>query len=449
MDVFLPMFVVGLVTSVHCVAMCGSMVLTYAIKGHEEGSLARRMLPHIAYQSAKIASYVLVGLLLGAIGSAFNVGGIRGWVTIVAGAFMITLGLQMTGKVAWARRLTLKPPKSLLRALQRARKRANADAAEGTSSLATPITFGLLTGLMPCGPLQSAQLAAAGAGSPLLGAVSMLGFGLGTMPLMLGFGAVSGMLSGRFKERMLQVAAVVVMVLGLVMLDRGAMLVGSPVTFDSAKAYIAGGPAAGSKAATEYKTGADGVVEVPLTIQNTRFVPRNLNIPADKPVRLIVDRREANACSAQLAIPQLGVLANLKDNGVTAVDIPAGKAGAYTLTCGMGMMSGSLQVGGGAAASGGSPLPVVLLALLGAGAVLAYRKQRRARIEAERVRRERAAAGGRGGRGGSHRGSHPPRHTPVPAPALVLGFTPPEAVVIVGAFIAAIAAGLALGGAFG
>jgi plastocyanin domain-containing protein len=69
-------------------------------------------------------------------------------------------------------------------------------------------------------------------------------------------------------------------------------------------------------------------------------------IPADKPVRLIVDRREANACSAQLAVPQLGVLATLKDNGTTVVELPAAKAGSYTLTCGMGMMAGTLTVGG-------------------------------------------------------------------------------------------------------
>ncbi|MHB8707067.1 MAG: urease accessory protein UreH domain-containing protein, partial [Coriobacteriia bacterium] len=48
------MFGVGLVTSIHCVAMCGPLVLTYAVKGSEQGSFAKRMLPHLAYQSAKI-----------------------------------------------------------------------------------------------------------------------------------------------------------------------------------------------------------------------------------------------------------------------------------------------------------------------------------------------------------------------------------------------------------
>ena len=127
------------------------------------------------------------------------------------------------------------------------------------------------------------------------------------------------------------------------------MVVGSPVTFDTVRTAVVGTSVAPT--GTQYKTGADGVVEIPVTIQNTQFVPQTVSIPADKPVRLVVDRKEANACSAQLALPQLGILKNLADNAVTTVDVPAAKAGAYTLTCGMGMMSGSLVVGG---ASGGS-----------------------------------------------------------------------------------------------
>jgi sulfite exporter TauE/SafE len=345
-NLFLPMLGVGIVTSVHCVAMCGPMVLTYAVKGDEGGPLLRRMIPHLAYHAAKLLSYVAVGLLLGAIGSAFNLGGVRGWVTVFAGAFMVLLGLNMTGKVPALRRLTLQPPKLLMNALQKTRRKANADSAEGRMSLATPVTFGLLTGLMPCGPLQAAQLAAAATGSPVSGAVAMLGFGLGTMPLMLGFGAVSGMLGARFKKNMMVVAAVFVMVLGLVMLDRGAMLVGSPVTSASIRQAFAGASAPAVSNDAAYRTASDGVVEARLVIENVKFVPATLSIPADKPVRLIVDRREANACSAQLAVPQLGVLATLNDNGTTVVELPAAKAGSYTLTCGMGMMAGTLTVGG-------------------------------------------------------------------------------------------------------
>ncbi|MBE0476562.1 MAG: sulfite exporter TauE/SafE family protein [Coriobacteriia bacterium] len=447
MDYFLPMLGVGIVTSIHCVAMCGSMVLTYAVKGEAKGPWYRRMIPHAAYQGAKLLSYMMVGLALGSIGSILNIGGIRGWVTVFAGAFMILLGLQMSGRFPALRKLTFRPPKSLTDAISRTRKKANADAEEGRSSLATPVTFGALTGLMPCGPLQAAQLAAAGAGSAAAGAVTMLGFGLGTAPLMLAFGTVSGMLGAKFKQRMMVVAAVIVAVLGLVMLNRGLMLVGSPVTANSLKAAVVGGPEAVEVDESQFATAEDGVVEVPLTISGTRFEPQVLAIPADKPVRLIVDRQEGNVCSDQLAIPQLGILQTLTPFGTTAVEIPATAAGNYTMTCQMGMMSGQLQVGAGGPASTSSPLRPLLLgsAVI---ALFAYLLKRTAQPVAEPCLPASGKTGsaGKGAHKGAHKGARAPK--PEPEAPTILGFSPQEVLVIASAVGAAVIAGLAFGGLF-
>ena len=322
MDLFLPMLTLGLVTSLHCVSMCGPMVLTYALKGTEDGTVAQRIVPNLAYQAAKIASYMLVGLVLGAIGSAFNLDAIRPYVMVLAGIFMIVLALSMTGRVPWAAKLQPRPPRFLVRALSGTRHKAVADAEAGHTSLATPITFGLLTGLMPCAPLMAAQLSAAAAGSPVNGALAMLAFGLGTAPLMLGFGTASSLIPRRFKERVMVVLAVVVLLFGVVYLNRGAMLLGSPITLQTAKAAILGGPQA-DPGSGQYATGADGVVEVPLTIANVQFEPQVLDIPADTRVRLVVDRREDNSCSDQLAIPQLGILVDLAPFSTTAVELPA------------------------------------------------------------------------------------------------------------------------------
>ena len=267
------------------------MVVTYAVKGEEDGPWHKKLVPNLAYQGAKITSYVIVGLVLGAIGSAFNLNGIRPWIMFAAGAFMIILGLGMTGKAPWAARLTPRPPKFLITALSNLRRKAKSDADQGASTLATPVAFGLLTGLMPCAPLQGAEIAAAATGSAVLGATAMFAFGLGTMPLMLAFGTASSLIPRDWKHRLNMVLAIVVMVFGLVFINRAAMLVGSPVTFNSVKSAVVGGPSAQAPAAA-YKTGADGVVEVPFAIINTRYVPETVNIPADEPVRLLLDRQE-------------------------------------------------------------------------------------------------------------------------------------------------------------
>jgi sulfite exporter TauE/SafE len=411
------MFVLGLGTSFHCVGMCGPLVLTYAVKGSEGGTFWNRMKPHFAYQGAKILSYMLVGALLGLIGSFFDLAGFRNWVTLVAGVFMVVLGLQMTGWVPALRRFQLRPPKFLISWASTLRRRSNTEMIEeGHVSLATPILFGLMTGLMPCAPLQGAQLAAAATGSPVNGAFAMFAFGLGTMPLMLGFGAVSGMLTAQFKQRVMVALAIMVMVLGLFMVNRGLMLTGSPVNFQTAINAVTG--TGSGNGAASFKKGADGVVEVPLVIENTQFVPQTVSVPADQKVRLVVDRREANACSDQIALPQLGVLQNLKANGVTAVELPPTKAGTYNLTCGMGMMSGTLAVGAGV--GGGPNWLVIGLGLLVVALVAWWLFGRR--------RAQPAGAGAQG----------------EPAAKPMLSAT--EIVLVVAAVAIAVVAGLMLGG---
>ncbi|MDP2182740.1 MAG: sulfite exporter TauE/SafE family protein [Actinomycetota bacterium] len=377
MDVFLLMLGLGLVTSVHCVAMCGTLVATYALKEGSSGRVSQGMTPHLVYQSAKILSYVLVGLILGTLGEVFDLAGVRGWVQLAAGLFMVLLGINMLGRFPLLRKLALRTPRAVTAALVRTRKKALAEEREDSHNLVTPATFGLLTGLMPCGPLQAAQLSAAATGSALSGATAMLGFGLGAAPLMLAFGLGSGYLGSAFKKRMTAVAAIAIIVLGLVMFNRGSMLVGSPLTLRAAKQAVMGS-AARTEASPEYRAGADGVIEIDLVIQNTRFVPETVSVPVDRPFRLVVERREDGACSDQIAVPQVGILADLAPNGVTAVEFPPMGSGAYTLTCGMGMMSGRILAGDAAAEVTGTPIVGIALGALLVG-IFGYAASRKTR----------------------------------------------------------------------
>jgi sulfite exporter TauE/SafE len=432
LDLFIPMIGVGLVTSIHCVAMCGTMVCSYAIKGSAATTWWGRMLPHLAYHGPKILSYVAVGVLLGAIGSAFDVGPVRGYVTLFAGAFMLFLGVQMTGKFPALQRFTIRTPRFMKDALSRTRKKAQSQEGDGKAHLGTPITFGLLTGFMPCGPLQAAQLAAAGTGSVVGGATAMLGFGLGTMPLMLAFGTVSSLLGAKFKKRMMAIGAIIIIALGFVMLDRGSMLIGSPVTFQAAKGYFFGAPA--GEYPDEFPTGDDGVVEVPLTIADIQFDPFVLTVPDGEPVRLIVDRQEDDVCSDELAIPKLGILEPLEPFGTTVIEIPPSEGGRYTMTCQMGMIPGAFQVGEPDIVSSGQMRPVMaVVALFG---VFAYARNRREKLLATAT---------------LSTGDTEPVASPVEeaaAPALVLGYTPRQIMVALCVLGLSAVAGLASGGLF-
>jgi len=430
------MFAVGLVTSIHCVFMCGGLVLTYAVKGTEDGPWYRKLVPHLAYQGSKILSYAAVALILGGLvvllGRTVDISPVRNWLQVVAGVYMVLLGVGMTGKVRVLRYLTPRPPKFLVTALSRNRKKAVHDSEEGHSSLATPILFGLLTGLMPCAPLIAAQASAVSQTSGLLtGVFGMVAFGIGTMPLMLVFGFASSLLSRQFQARMQIVAAIAVVLFGLVILNRGLMLVGSPVTFDSVRAGIVGTAAPSGDASGSFTKGDDGVVEVRLAIVDTQYVPQTLSVPADTPVRIIVDRKEDLACSDQLVITAAKLKVDLTPNGITKVDLPALPAGSYQMTCGMGMMSGTLLVGGKAAASSGMPplaLPAALIVLIGGG--YGVYSWRRSRLQ--------AAAAAKGSK----------KSAPAAKSHTLLGFEPAELVLGGSIVLLAIIIGLASGGFF-
>jgi len=100
----------------------------------------------------------------------------------------------------------------------------------------------------------------------------------------------------------------------------------------------------GTTAPARYTVGADGVAEVQLAIRNTKYVPNEIVIPADRPVRIIIDRQESVPCSDQFQIQAAEVFVDLAPNGVTRVDVPPMSAGTYAMTCGMEMMSGKIIV---------------------------------------------------------------------------------------------------------
>ena len=183
------LFMVGLFTSVHCVAMCGGINLSQSLSSDKGGST---LLPSTLYNFGRVLSYTATGFLLGLAG--FLLGGGKGFgisafaqgiLKLAAGLVMIIMGLNMLGIFPRLRRFAPRLPRSNLVTRMRIH-------------YVRPLVVGLLNGLMPCGPLQSMQIIALASGHPVTGALSMLSFSLGTVPLMLGLGAFISAFGKRF-----------------------------------------------------------------------------------------------------------------------------------------------------------------------------------------------------------------------------------------------------------
>ena len=208
------LFVIGLMTSVHCIAMCGGINVSQCLSENKKFS----GLYPVMYNLGRVVSYTVIGFVLGFAGMLFGTGGnlgvssiIQGLIKSFAGIYMVIMGVNMLGFVPQIKRLIFHLPNFI---------------GKFRVKNSQPFVVGLLNGFMPCGPLQSIQLVALATGNPFTGGLSMFAFSLGTVPLMLGLGSLVSVLGKRFTEKMMTGGAVLVTVMGLAMVSQGASLTG-------------------------------------------------------------------------------------------------------------------------------------------------------------------------------------------------------------------------------
>ncbi len=205
------LFGLGFLTGFHCIGMCGSFVVSYADSAR---SLAQSSLSHLAYGGGKTLSYATIGGLFGLLGGILTITPVmRGYAALFAGVFLLLFGLKMLNVFPVLRRLTLRMPVAFNRGVNaQIDKRRN------------PLVVGLLNGLLlGCGPLQAMYVMAAGTGSAVEGASMLAFFGLGTLPPLLGFGFFASYLSSRTIHVLVRVSGVLVIIMGLMMANRGWM----------------------------------------------------------------------------------------------------------------------------------------------------------------------------------------------------------------------------------
>ncbi|WHH61539.1 sulfite exporter TauE/SafE family protein [Petroclostridium sp. X23] len=315
------LFVVGILTSLHCIAMCGGINLSQCVAyhtGNEKGNLTK-LKPSLLYNSGRVVSYTLIGGIVGALGSVVSFSGTaKGIVAVASGGFMVIMGLNMLNIFPWLRKLNPRMPKFF------GNKIYNNKGNYG------PFYVGLLNGLMPCGPLQAMQLYALGTGSFAAGALSMLMFSVGTVPLMFGFGAISSFLSGKFTNKMLKVSAVLVMILGVIMLNRGLSLSGISVAFAA--------PKLANVAVVE-----GDVQLVTTTLQSRRYSP--IIVQKGIPVKWTIqaDANSINGCNSPVTIPKYGLQKTLVP-GDNIIEFTPDEEGNIPYTCWMGMITSNIKV---------------------------------------------------------------------------------------------------------
>ncbi|MBS3165487.1 sulfite exporter TauE/SafE family protein [Candidatus Woesearchaeota archaeon] len=334
-------FVVGLLTGFHCIAMCGGFVVSYTTKGAKEGKKPATL--HFSYAVGKTLSYTILGALFGWLGSivAFTPT-LRGIAGLVAGLFLVLFGLRMLGVLS-LQKFYLHLPSTIS-------KWANS---ESRVHRQHPFVIGLLNGLMiACGPLQAMYILAAGTGSIFQGALMLFVFGLGTLPMMLGFGYVTSFLSSKATMKILRISGIVIVILGLIMLNRGMSLLGTGYDYNSLVAstgLFVNGAGIGPSGQNENIAGTGGTIitkdyqEIHMTVDASGYTPNKFVLKKGLPVKWIIDGKQLNGCNSNIQVPKYNLQFEVKP-GLQTIEFTPTEEGTVSWSCWMGMIQGAFIV---------------------------------------------------------------------------------------------------------
>lgn len=318
--------VIGLVAGFStCMAIVGGLSLGLSARfaeNHPTATPVEKFRPHIFFVIGRILSYIVLGGLLGSLGTIFKLSAIaNGVITLLVGAVMLLMGLQLINIFPRLNSFKLSLPKSISRVY-----RHN-----------NPMIMGALTFFLPCGFTQAMQLYAISTGNFGLGALTMGLFALGTAPGLLSIGGVTSLARGNFKERFFKVAGLAVIFFGLFNLNNGFALASSRFGgfgSGSGKEIVVNDPNVIME---------NGVQVVRMTESNRGYSPNKFSIKKGVPVKWIIDAQAPYSCASSIVIPKLGIEESLVA-GENIIEFTPDEVGKLAFSCSMGMYTGVFNV---------------------------------------------------------------------------------------------------------
>ncbi|HTX87260.1 MAG TPA: sulfite exporter TauE/SafE family protein [Candidatus Nanoarchaeia archaeon] len=350
-------FIIGLLASFHCVGMCGGFIMAYSTRQlkitNDKLQISSHKL-HLQYNLGRLISYTVIGGILGGFGSFFGINpDFSGALLLVAAVFMVLMGLGLATEIKWLDRIKLRMPDFVAKIIFKNRQTHPASlnpprlAELGTPperGISTPLliegnkpkgpfVIGLLTGFMPCGPLQAMQLYALSTGNWLSGALAMGVYALGTIPLLFGFGSFVSMLTASRMKQLLRISGIIVIILGLFTFSRALNAFGllNPAPQNNQT------PAAPAPAEAQ---------TVEMTVSYSGYQPNVIYIKKGMPVHWIINLPKSMGCTDAIILyngqNQISQRVNI---GQTIIDFtPESGVSEIKFSCGMKMVWGKFVI---------------------------------------------------------------------------------------------------------
>jgi len=204
----------GLAASLHCVGMCGPLLLALPLDAAGKRQVLRQM---TVYHAGRILTYAALGVLFGLLGKGIAVAGFQKGLSIGAGVFMLAMAFT-----AWRFEQLVTALPGFGAFTQKVKSGIGQLLKQNPSS--ATFSVGLLNGLLPCGMVYAALAGAIAMSGAAEGGLFMALFGLGTLPLLLAVSVLGRSFSLSIRQKIRIAQPILLTVVGLLLLQRGLHL---------------------------------------------------------------------------------------------------------------------------------------------------------------------------------------------------------------------------------
>lgn len=211
---FYTAFLLGLISSLHCIGMCGPIAMMIPVS---QNNAEKKALQVITYHFGRIFSYAVIGAFFGIIGRGFYLAGIQQQISIFAGVAMIVMVVLPAN--IFARYNFSKPMFRFISKLKSALGKQFSK-----SSFKSIFSIGVLNGMLPCGMVYAAVFGALTMPGLQWSVLYMIVFGVGTIPLMSGVIFLRQLFPLPVRNKIQKIIPIGIVCLGILFILRGVGL---------------------------------------------------------------------------------------------------------------------------------------------------------------------------------------------------------------------------------
>lgn len=297
-------------------------------------------LPVTMFLSAKLVSHIILGFLLGGLGSFFTLSlGTQLGLQIFTALFMLATAMNFLDVHPIFRHLAFQPPQ-FMRKLVKNQSQSRA--------LFAPIVLGLFSIFIPCGVTQSMEVLAVASGNPIQGALIMGTFVLGTSPIFAALGIATAKMTEAWQNLFNKTAAAILIALAIYSINGVLIVVDSPITINKITSKIAwffsDERFAKQAQADQAVKQVGNLQKVTIDIRNNGYYPKSFKVKKDIPVELTLASGNVYSCAQAFVFREFDISTIVKANSQKTFTFTPKEKGKFTFSCSMGMYTGVMEV---------------------------------------------------------------------------------------------------------